>query len=194
MNERGEITFLGVLAILCFSSLVILSALEIERSFRRLKSRTTLLLCTKETKGELKGLIGFMGRANWGIKNLERVKLLSILFPTAGIATKSADEIKRGLQRMQDLRILYHFKTLSALHMKGCPLDPLLIQTPFEIVGNLLKRSPNGTVKMRSDKWEHHFFLRPYKIQLRVEPERWESPFPQIYFQAKDKPERSYFP
>jgi hypothetical protein len=190
MNERGEITFLGTLLMLCLSSLVLLSALELERSFKRLKQRSTLILCTKEAKGELRNLLTTMGQTNWGIKNLERVKLLAMLFPGMGMASKSAEDIKTGLKLFQDVKMLSFLKTIATLRVKGCPMDPRFLQTPFEMTGTRLKRNQDGTIKIRSTEWNHHFVLRPYQIQLKIKLVNWEAPSPRLQFLVEDRPEK----
>jgi hypothetical protein len=193
MNQRGEITVLGSLLILCLTAIVILAALELERSFKKLEARTKILLCAKETKGELNELLTLMGRTNWGIKNLHRIKIISILFPGAFSATQSAEKVKKGLQKIQNLRMMLHLKKISGLKLKGCPLDTGLVQTPFETDGLILRRNQEGGVRLRSAKWEHHLFLRFYKIQLMVVATEWEVLSPRLDFKFKDSPVRSSF-
>ncbi len=181
---------MGTLMMLCLSSLVILSALELERSFKKLKNRTTLLLCTKEAKGELDELLTLMGRTNWAIKNVERVKLISMLFPGTQIASKSAEDIKRGIQWIQNIRMVSHLRKIASFKKKGCPLDPYLIQTPFEIRGATLKREQDGSIKLRRSKWTHHFILRPYVIHLNVKLKNWEASSPLLEIYAEDNREK----
>lgn len=194
MNERGDITLLGTLVLLCLSSLVLLSALELERSFKTLRARSTLLLCTKEAKGELRDLLALMGRTNWGIKNLERAKLLAALFPGMGMASKSAEDVKKGLQLIQDAKMLSYLRTIGSLRVKGCPMDFLFIQTPFETAGPRLKRNQDGTIKIRSKQWGNRFFLRPYEIQLNVKVLTWETFSPHLQLLTEDRPAKLSFP
>jgi hypothetical protein len=155
-----------------------------------MKTRTTLLLCTKETKGELHELLIFMGRTNWGIKNLQRVKLLSLILPGSQFTSQSADKIKKILQRTQEVRLASHFNIIKNLKLKGCPLPLSLLKTPFETIGPILKRDQNGSIKLRSFEWNYYFFLRPYEIHLNVVAKEWENLSPQLVYVVEDKPVR----
>ena len=190
MNERGEITLLSCLLILGLTGIVFLSTLELQRSFSQLKARTTLLLCTKETKGELNEFLIFMGRTNWGIQNLQRAKWIALIFPGAKLASQSAEKLKKFLQSSQEARLIYHLKILRNLQLKGCPLPLMLLKTPFETNGPILKRNQNGSVKLRSLKWNYHFFVRPYEIHLSVLAREWEKISPQVEYVVEDKPVR----
>lgn len=187
MNQKGEATLISCLFILALTSIVLLAALELKKSFRLLEKRTHLFLCTKETKGELHEFMKFMGRTNWGIKNLNRASIIMIFIPgTQGLAL-DAQKLKKYLQYVQNARVISYLKTLNELRKKECPLDPRMFITPFELSASALKRDATGAIKLREKKWTYGYFSKPYFLTIKVEASGWERPQPKIRYTSEEK-------
>jgi hypothetical protein len=187
MNQRGEITIASCLLILAFSSLVILSALELKRSFRQLEKRTKLFLCAKETKGELHVFMKFMGRTNWAIRNTNRASLIMVFIPGLQGAAMDAQKLKKALQYAQEARLVSFLKTLRDLKGRGCPLDPRMFITPFELGSRLLARDNEGAANLRKKTWTYYFLLKPYALAIETRSDDWEAVQPRITYLTSEK-------
>lgn len=187
MNERGEVTLLSCFVLFILMSLVLLCGLELGKSFRLLEKRTKIFLCLKETKGTHLEFMHFMGRANWGIKNINRTSLIMMFIPGLQGAATEAQKLKKVLQYSQEAKLLWYLKNLKQINAKGCPIDPRMYLTPFEIGDRLLKRSPEGAAKLKEDQWDYYFFLRPYFLTLNVNSSQWEAIHPKLKTKAQEK-------
>lgn len=187
MNEKGETTLLSCLLILLLTGLVLLCALELRKSFRLLEKRTHLFLCAKETKGELHLFLTFMGRTNWGIKNLNRASIIMLFIPGAQGAAMDAQKLKKYLQWAQNARLVSYLKTLKGIQSKQCPLDPRMFITPFKFGTSILERDSDGGAILREEEWTYGYFLKPYFLALNVKASEWEKYNPKINYEAKEK-------
>lgn len=187
MNQKGEVTLLSCLLIFCLMSVVLLSALELQKSYKLLQKRTHLFLCVKETKGELHEYIKFMGRTNWAIQNIKKAQIIMLLIPgTQGIAM-DAEKLKKYLQYIQEGRTVSYLKTLNDLRNKSCPLDPRMIITPFKLGARVLQREVGGGAILRENKWTYGYFSKPYFLTIEVDASGWESMKPHITYTSEEK-------
>lgn len=187
MNQKGEVTLLSCLMIFCLMSVVLLSALELQKSFNLLQRRTHLFLCVKETKGELNDYIKFMGRTNWAIQNLKKAQVIMLLIPgTQGIAF-DAEKLKKYLKHIQEVRTVSYLKSLNDLRKKSCPLDPRMLITPFKLGARVLQREVGGGAILRETKWTYGYFSKPYFLTVEVNASGWESVKPQITYKSEEK-------
>lgn len=168
MNERGEITLFFVFAALALSGLLLLSSLQLKKSFRLLETRTKLILCAKETKGELDGYLRRMGQSNWAIKNLKLAQLISMIFPPLATVSGSAKQLKEALIQYQNLELVLHLQTLAKLKKKGCPVDPRMFKTPFLLGATGYMRDQLSVARLRSDEWSYYFLQKPYLLKLSI--------------------------
>lgn len=187
MNQKGEITLLSVLSIFIISTLILLCSLELKKSFHLLKQRTNLFLCLKEVKGELNIFLKFMGKTNWGIKNIDKAGTIMMFVPGLQGAAASAKKAKKILQFSQQARLISFVKTLTTLKSKGCSLDPLMGITPFEIGPQLLIRDAFGAAKLREKKWSYQYLKNPYNITLNIDASRIESTHPEIRYYTEER-------
>ena len=192
MNQRGEITLLSASITFLLTLLFFLTFLELKREFSFLEKRSKLFLCAKETKEELHLYLKLMGRTNWSIENLNRVKIITLIIPgTQGVAL-NAERLKKMLIMLQNSSLLHYFKRLNNLKKQGCPLDPQMIKTPFKLSLNLLERNKNDAAILRSESWNYYFWLNPYLLKLKISAKDYNSPTPKITFQTAEK-EAKYF-
>lgn len=175
------------------AGVMIICALELQRSFSHLKNRTQLLLCVKETKGELNRYLLFMGRTNWGIKNINKIKWLMVFIPGLQGAAANAEQAKRLLISLQDSTLLLYLSKLAQLKAQGCSLDPRLLQTPFELSGRGYARDHTRAAKLRSTKWDYYFLHRPYGLTLNITSKSLEAINPTINYQVKENKVTSFF-
>lgn len=193
MNQRGDSTLFCILLLFALSSLVILSSLELKRSYSLLKKRAHILLCVKETKGELHEYLKFMGRTNWAIENINRFSLITIFIPGLQGASLSGDKLKKALMHLQDAHLLLYFKTINELKERGCPIDPRQLLTPFELGIKGHKRDLEGAAKLRKKKWDYYFLELPYAIKLEVTGTNYKRVSPQIKYHFKESEVTSSF-
>lgn len=185
MNQKGEITLMSCFLIMALTSLVLLCALELRKSYRLLERRTHLFLCVKETKGEFHSFMKFMGRANWAIKNINRASLIMIFIPGLQKVALDAQKAKKYIQYVQNGKIVSYLKTLKDLKGKQCPLDPRMFLTPFKV-----KRDPYGALVLREKEWTYYFLSKPYFLGLKVSADRWERVQPKINYRTEEKAAR----
>ena len=187
MNERGEVTLLSCLLILALMGTVLLCSVELQQNFKLMKKRTELFLCVKETKGEFKEYLRFMGRTNWGIKNITRASLVMLFIPGAQGLALNAEKMKRFIIYSQNAYLVTYLKTLNDLNKKGCPIDPRMTLTPFELGTSLYKRDSAGAAKLRKKSWTYYFLSKPYLIQVKVDAKNFEAINPEIKFVSEEK-------
>lgn len=190
MNQKGEATLFSILCLVALTGLMLLTSLELKKEFSLLKKRTDLFLCVKETKGELKEFITFMGRTNWGIKNINRASLIMIFIPGFQGAALDAQKLKKALIHWQNLSIAKYAKTVHSLKAKSCPVDPRMYLTPFEMTGTGFKRDKDGAAILRRNTWDYHFLSRPYFLSLRFEAKDFEAISPRFKITALESAEK----
>lgn len=193
MNQQGDATLLGITALFVLTGVLLLCALELQRSFSHLEKRTLLLLCTKETKGELDRYLKFMGRSNWGIKNINRVKWVMVFFPGLQGAALNAERAKSFLVSLQNSTLILYFKKLAELKSKGCFIDPRLFKTPFELSGKGYARDSLSAAKLRNKKWDYIFVHLPYGLRLSIKTQHLEAIQPKIDYQVEESAAMSSF-
>lgn len=186
-NQRGDITLMSCLLIFVTMSLVLLCSLELKKNFRLMEQRTKLFLCAKETKGEFHEYMKFMGRTNWGIKNIEKAAIVMMFIPGAQGAALSAKKLKKLLKHSQNIKLVSYLKTLHDIKKKGCDLDPRLYLTPFHLNGFLYSRDHNGAAKLRKNQWKYYFLSKPYLLSLEVDAGNYESINPKIKYISEEK-------
>ena len=182
MNQKGEVTLLSCLLLFSLMSLVLLCGLELKKSFRLMEKRTELFLCAKETKGEFHQFMKFMGRTNWGIKNINRASLIMMFIPGLQGAAMDAQKLKKYLIYVQNIRLVSYLKTLKDLRAKGCRLDPRMFITPFNP-----KRDEEEALTLRKTQWTYYFLSTPYALSLTVDSEGWERVKPKLTYTAEEK-------
>jgi hypothetical protein len=190
MNQKGEITLFSCLILFLLAGIVLLSALELRKSFHHLEKRTQLFLCVKKTKGELHQFLKMMGRTNWGIKNLNKASLIMLFIPGLQGASMSAKKIKTALQHIQEIRLLSYLKTLKDIQGQNCPLDPRMFITPYQLGAQLLKRDQDGAAILRSKEWTYGYLSKPYLITIKINASKLEKTNPKIHYLTEEKAEK----
>ena len=191
-NQKGEVSLLAMLALVVLSGLILLCALSLHLSFSDMKKRTHLFLCTKETKGELNNYLKLMGRTNWAIKNAKRASLVMMFIPGLQGAAMNADRLKRMVKIYQNSIVLVSYlKKLSSLKARGCPIDPRMYITPFEVSPNGYRRDSEEAAKLRSKEWSYYFLEKPYALEVKIQANGFEAINPKINFISEEKPVKS---
>ncbi len=187
-NEKGEVTLFCVLLLVVLSGLLTLCALELEHSFRLMKKRTNLILCVKETKGELDRYFVTMGRLNWVLKNIRLAQAAAIFFPPIAPYVLYAEKLRRVTKGLQATALIPYFAKIIELKKRGCPLDPRLAINPFVLGKDFgFQRTSLGAAKLRSKKWTYYFYDKPYALSLTIDATRMESLWPKIIYRAEEK-------
>jgi hypothetical protein len=175
MNQRGEINLLFVFMVAAMTGILVLCSMRLQRSFKLLEKRTHLFLCVKETEGELKRYMTFMGRTNWALKNLQKARLVALFIPGLQGAALEGEGIKKLLISLQNLALVPYLKKVGELHSRGCPLDPRVLQTPFQLTGLGYKRALDSSARLRNEKWTYHYVSFPYALSVDWDASGFES-------------------
>ncbi|MFL5784874.1 MAG: hypothetical protein ACJ76H_09715 [Bacteriovoracaceae bacterium] len=166
---------LFVFIVAAMTGILVLCSMRLQRSFKFLEKRTHLFLCVKETEGEMKRYLTFMGRTNWALKNLQKARLVALFIPGLQGAALEGEEIKRLLISLQNLALVPYLKKVAALSGRGCPLDPRMLQTPFQLAGMGYRRAIDGTAQLRNEKWTYQYIDFPYALAVDWDASGFES-------------------
>jgi hypothetical protein len=194
MNQKGEAILFFVLVLVLISGLLTLCGLELQHSFSLLQKRTSLFTCVKETKGEIHRYLKFMGRTNWALKNTSSAQLITVFIPGLQGAALSAEKVKKAIKQLQTGALLNYYVQLQRLKIKGCPLDPRMLQSPFTIKAMKYQRDTSERTILRSSSWTYLYSSGPYLLTLKINAEKYNAMNPQIYFEAREKVARLSFP
>jgi hypothetical protein len=194
MNEKGEATILTIMCMVVLTSITLLCCLELRESFGLLKKRTNLFLCAKELKGEHHQHLNVMGRTNWALKNIEKLKWTSLLIPGLQTVGMNANKAKKLLENYQNIHIGLYLNTLKNLSHKNCRPDPEMFKTAYVFNSKGLERNFNGTAKKRSNKWNYTFVSTPYVLNLKIDSSNSENLNPQIFYQVSQSMVKPSFP
>ena len=187
MKQKGEGLLFFVMVLMALSGLMLLSALELKKSFSLLEKRTHLYLCAKETKGEFMEYLILMGRTNWAIKNLNRIKLITMIIPGLQGVSGNADKARRILQGYQNYKLISHMNTLRRMKGKGCFLDPQLFITPFILNAVGYQRDNEGAALLRKTKWTYIYLQKPYLLTHEVDLTSFQRVKPKIISTTSEK-------
>lgn len=187
MNQKGEATLFTILVLVAISGLLTLCGLELERNLRLIKHRTSLFLCVKETKGELQRYLKFMGRTNWALKNVSKAQLVAVFVPGLQGLALEADKAKKIIKAAQNSTLPLYLAKLRQLQRQGCPLDPRMFATPFELSTSGHKRDIDEAAILRKKQWTYSFLKTPYLLTLSIEDTGMNSLRPRITFEAQEK-------
>ncbi len=181
-----------ILGLVAISGLILLSSLLLNHSFSQMKKRTHLFLCTKEAKGELNNYLKLMGRTNWAIKNAKRASLVMLFIPGLQGAAMEVDKVKRMVKTYQNTIIhVSYLKNLTSLARRGCPIDPRMLITPFELNGLTYRRNSEEAAILRESKWNYLFIKKPYALEVKVDAQKMEQVSPKIVYYTKESAVRS---
>lgn len=143
-----KIYIAGVISLLV--SLGILLLLITKIHLEELRARGELMLCLKETKGELHQFIIKTEKINWAISHIDKAKYL-ILIPGLAAVAANTERAKELIQQYQNLTLAQYLLSVSKLHQR-CRQGPQSLMTPYQISVTGFKRHFNGTT-MRRKKW-----------------------------------------
>ncbi len=194
MNQKGEAILFFVLVLVVISGLFTLCGLELQRSFSLLQKRTNLFVCVKETKGEIHRYLKFMGKTNWALKNTSSAQVIAAFIPGFQGAALSAEKVKKAIKHLQTGALLNYHVQLQRLKIKGCPLDPRMLQSPFSLKAMKYQRDLSERTILRNSSWTYLYSSGPYLLTLKINAEKFDSMSPQIYYEAREKVERLSFP
>lgn len=190
LRHKGEATLFGVLSIVIISGLLLITTLELKRSFTLLQKRTQLFLCVKETQIILKDYLIFMGRTNWGLQNIMKLALVMVFIPGLQAVAVNLPRAKEFLKLAQNLYLIAYLKSLNDLRGKGCPIDPRLVITPFEFGTGIYRRNIDDSAKLRRREWSYQFLSSPYLLSMNIKALDLNAIRPVIKFQTTEKAAR----
>ena len=187
-NQKGEAVLFCVLILVALSGLLTLCGLSLQHHFSLMKKRTHLFLCAKETKGELDLYLKSMGRLNWLLKNISKAQAVAIFYPPLWTVVGNGEKLKRVAKVLQASELARYETQISRIRARGCPIDPQLILTPYQIGSDLgFQRSSGGPAIKRKQEWSYYFLEKPYLLTLKVNTTKNESIKPKILYETTEK-------
>jgi hypothetical protein len=187
MTQKGEASLLAILSVVVLVSVVLLSTLELRRSYKLLQKRTDLFLCTKEFKGEHLQFMRFMGQTNWAIVNIQRAQLIMYLIPGLQGVAASSGKARKVIKLSQYYKLVSYLKQLHSMQARRCPLDPRVLITPFELTTTGFKRDLEGAAKLREKEWTYVFLNNPYLLELTVNASGFQRLKPKVKAEARER-------
>lgn len=187
MNQKGEASLLAILSVVVLVSVVLLSTLELRRSYKLLQKRTQLFLCVKELKGEHAEFLRFMGQTNWALVNIKRAQLIMFIIPGLQGVAANADKARKVIKLSQNYKLVSYLKQLQGLKSKHCPLDPRMLITPFEVTPTGFRRNLEGAAKLREKEWTYVFLSSPYLLEFTVNSRGYQRLGPKLKIQTRER-------
>lgn len=164
-----------------FLSLALLLMLLNEYHFRQIKERGELMLCLKETKGELHQFILLTEKLNWAIKHIDKAKYL-VFIPGLQAVAANAEKAKNLIQKYQDLSLAHYLIKLTQLQRR-CRLAPNAYKTPYLITVRGFKRHFDGTTFWRMEQWNTKIFGKYEYAQITISSKKGSLKNPEIKYQ-----------
>ena len=159
-NDKGEISFLGVLLILMTMSLSFLLVLKQLDSLKDFKERSNKHLCFKYLHIKTLNYLRNMAVANQTIQ----AGYTASLFPPTRPLGKSMES---GGKLYQSLMHASYLKNIA--FSKHCNLIEgfyFAKKLPYQMLGKLIfKRGPTGTALLKRKKWNITFLFYPIKLK-----------------------------
>lgn len=187
-NQKGEAVLFCALILIALSGLLTLCGLSLQHHFSLMKKRTHLFLCTKGTKGELNLYLKSIGRLNWLLKNTSKAQAVAIFYPPLWAVVGNAEKLKRLAKVLQAAELARYETQITRLKARGCPIDPQLILTPYQLGTDLgFQRSSGGAAIKRKQEWSYYFLEKPYVLTLKVNTTKNESIKPKILYETTEK-------
>ena len=187
MNQKGEASLFAILSVVVLVSVVLLSTLQLRRSYKLLQKRTHLFLCTKEFKGEHTEFMRFMGQTNWAIVNIQRAQIVMFFVPGLQGVAASGGNIRKFLMLSQYYKLVSYLKQIHSLQSRNCPLDPRMLITPFELTPTGFHRDLEGAAKLREKEWTYVFLSSPYLLELKVNARGFQRIKPKLKIIASER-------
>lgn len=148
--------------------------------FQEIKARGELMLCLKETKGELHQFIVSVEKLNWAINHIDKAKYLIFIPGLQGVAV-NAEKAKKLIQRYQDFTLGQYLLKLAGLQ-KRCRLSAHAFMTPYQISPKGFKRQFDGTTQWRRDKWNTHILGQLELAQIEIKSKKINRLNPEINY------------
>jgi len=150
-------------------SLGLLLILLTSHHFQQMKARGELMLCLKETKGELHLFMTHIEKTNWAIKHIDKAKYL-IFIPGLQAAAANTERAKELIKKYQDFTLARYLLKLSLLQ-KRCRQSPQSFKTPYEISMKGFRRKFNGTTIWRN-KWKTQIIGKFEVAQIQIKEKK----------------------
>lgn len=150
-------------------SLGLLLILLTSHHFRQMKARGELMLCLKETKGELHQFMIHIEKTNWAIKHIDKAKYL-IFIPGLQAVAANTERAKELIKKYQNLTLARYLFKLSLLH-KRCRQSPQSFMTPYQVGRGGFSRKFNGTTIWRN-KWRTQVIGKFEVAQIQIKEKK----------------------
>lgn len=146
MNERGNITLVGLCSLFLLSSLLLFSLLKEQRSLERVDKRKKLLLCIMQLREQQEQ---YVKKMFWFNKSIQASYLATLVPQTREAATLALNGLKLAQQA-------YHWQVIiKASGSKNCPKTTkmqLFFNLPYAHQGQL-KRGFDQQATIRAKSW-----------------------------------------
>ncbi len=164
MNEKGSISFAGLVFILLFA-IISLNFIGVNLSHLQDSShKRQVLLCAKRVNGRTTNFIRHIEKINNALKMLKIGNFTSFFFPGIGMITKAGIKAARvGLKALQESLRISYLKFLTEIHLSGCKLPYSMAKTPYHGLIKFKRDQFDQTIP-RSKSWKVTITNKSYKI------------------------------
>lgn len=169
INERGNITLMGLLFLFLASSLIGFYFLREHKAYQELAQDLKEQLCLKSMVKEKTIFIKRMETINISLKMAFTTQMVTVAIPSFQIFTASAEKIKKVLKAAQQALFVSEMKKSYERYQKGCPFSLSELKTPYKHKV-LLTRGISGEAILRAKNWEEIWKGKKslYKINYQV--------------------------
>jgi hypothetical protein len=193
MNQKGELTLFGILLTMGLTSVFILHSIQLIYNYTLFKRRAEFFICSKKSKILIREHANKIIKANWGIKNSDKIKYLSLFIPGfQGVGLK-AEKVKILLKKFQDFELLKFRSKLMKLKIGGCSLEKGIFLSPFKTNASHHLRSTFETAIPQEKIWQIKISHYPFLMTLSFDLKNSESLYPIISTLSEERPERFLF-
>lgn len=170
MNERGSTSFFGIGIIMVCALLTLFLIKKRIDMTKKNEALQKILLCAKESNGQLKEFFDQIETSNKVLKALTVTEYSSTAIPIYGVvASKSAAQAKKVIKGVQIGFLISYLNNLRLLAQKECYLTPLAYRTPFELQLTGFKRNQFDEAKRRGDTWNYSNLSKTNIITNKVQ-------------------------
>ena len=85
------------------------------------------------------------------------------------------EKLKRTLILYQNVSLIPFMKKMAELKSRGCPMDPRIFITPFQLSGSVYQRGADGIALLRSSKWTYQYVSIPYSLSVEWDGSNFEA-------------------
>ena len=158
-QQQGSAIITSLLLLSIIFSFILLSIKIFEQNLHYIQTRNKHLLCLKQDLKDTQDFIEIIVKYNFIIKNAQKLKYLSALFPPLRSLLSSTKIIKAYAKKRQSLALLLFLKERLKFTGQQCPIRSETPSIRYNLFPPRLIRDSSGAVKLSNTKeWKKWYF------------------------------------